>query len=200
MSGDRFNYYLKLIMNSTLEDLPLINEQFENDAYVSSAEANELERVMNRQVNLYNRFGLKVVNANTGKEELPPKTDLDNFGNTSEFIGLENAFGIEWKVYAPTPGFANSPLRRWYFNKKISAILNEVLKDAVPGRMRDYFDYPPWLLGTPYAPGTLYMPINEIINLAIARGIIPDWDYLVSRGIPKPLVDLIKAENLGYTL
>lgn len=200
MTGDRFNYYLKLIMNSVLEDLPLINEQFENDAFVSAAEANELERVLNRQMNLYNRFGLKVVNSSTGREEVPPRTELDNFGNTSEFVGLESAFGIEWKVYSPTPGFANSPVRRWYYNKRISTILGEVLRDAVPGRMKDYFDYPPWLLGTSYAPGSLYMPINEIINLAIARGIIPDWDYLVAKGIPKPLVDLIRAENLGYTL
>lgn len=199
MTGDRFNYYLKLIMNSILEDLPYINEQFENDAFVSSAEAAELERVLNRQMNLYNRFGLKVVNSSTGKEELPPRTELDNFGNTSEFVGIENAFGVEWKVYSPTPGFANSPVRRWYFNRKIATILNQVLREAVPGRMKGYFDLPPWILGTPYAPGTLYMPINEIVNLAIARGIIPDWDYLVAKGIPKPLVDLIKAENLGPT-
>lgn len=199
MSGDRFNYYLKVIMNSILEDLPLVAEQFENDAQISSAEAAELERVLSRQVNLYNRFGLKVVNSTTGREEVPPKTEIDNFGNTSEFIGLETAFGIEWKVYAPNPGFANSPVRRWYYNRKIATILDEVLRNAVPGRMKDYFDYPPWILGTSYAPGTLYMPINDIVNLAITRGIIPDWDYLVSKGIPKPLVDLIRAENPGTT-
>ncbi len=200
MSGDRFNYYLKIIMNSILEDLPLINEQFENDPFISSAEAAELERVLNRQLNLYNRFSLKVVNSSTGREELPPKSELDNFGNTSEFLGAESAFGIEWKIYGPNPGFANSPVKRWYFNRKISSLLNDILKDAVPGRVKDYFDYPPWIMGTPYAPGTLYMPINEIINLAIARGTIPDWDYLVARGLPKPLVDLIKAENLDSTL
>ncbi len=200
MSGDRFNYYLKLIMNSTLEDLPLINEQFENDQFVSAAEASELERVLGRQMNLYNRFGVKVINASTGKEEIPPKTELDNFGNTSEFMGIESAFGIEWKVYSPNPGFVNSPAKKWYYNKRIAGILNEILHAVVPGRMRYYFDYPPWLLGTSYAPGTLYMPTNEIINLAIARNIIPDWDYLVSKGIPKPLVDLIKAENLGTKL
>lgn len=199
MTGDRFNYYLKVIMNSILEDLPLVTEQFENDSLISSAEAAELERVMSRQINLYNRFGLKVVNSTTGREETPPRTEIDNFGNTSEFIGLENAFGIEWKVYAPNPGFANSPVRRWYFNKRISSILNEVLREAVPGRVRDYFDYPPWILGTSYAPGTLYMPINDIVNLAITRGLIPDWEHLVSKGIPKALVDLLKAENTGPT-
>ncbi len=200
MSGDRFNYYLKIIMNSILEDLPLVNEQFENDPFISSAEAAELERVLTRQMHLYNRFGLKVVNSSTGREELPPKSELDNFGNTSEYIGTENAFGIEWKIYGPTPGFANSPVKRWYFNKKIASLLNDILKEAVPGRVKDYFDYPPWIMGTPYAPGTLYMPINEIVNLAIARSIITDWDYLVSRGLPKPLVEIFKAENLDSTL
>lgn len=197
MTGDRFNYYLKLIMNSILEDLPLINEQFENDQFISSAEAAELERVLGRQINLYNRFGLKVVNAKSGMEEIPPKTELDNFGNTSQFLGYENNFGVEWKVYAPSPGFVNTPVRKWYYNKKIARILNELLHDAVPGRMRDYFDYPPWVLGTSYAPGTLYMPTSEIINLAIARKIIPGWGHLVSNGIPKALVDLIRAENMG---
>lgn len=200
MTGDRFNYYLKLIMNSVLEDLALLSEQFENDPSISSAEASELERVLNRQLNLYNRFGARVVNSVTGREELPPKTDLDNFGNTSQLLGTENAFGLEWKVYTPTPGFANSPVQRWYFNEKIASILNRVLREAVPGRIKDYFDFPPWLLGTSYAPGTLYMPINEIINLAIARGVIPDWGYLVAKGIPKALVELIKAEDLGSTL
>lgn len=199
MTGDRFNYYLKVIMNSILEDLPLITEQFENDLLISSAEAAELERVLNRQINLYNRFGLKVVNSTTGKEEIPPRTEIDNFGNTSEFVGFENAFGIDWKVYSPNPGFANSPVRKWYFNKRISSILNEILRDAVPGRVRDYFDYPPWILGTSYAPGTLYMPINDIVNLAIARGLIPGWDHLISKGIPKALVDLLKTENPGPT-
>jgi hypothetical protein len=200
MSGDRFNYYLKIIMNSILEDLSLINEQFENDPFISSAEAGELERVLNRQLNLYNRFSLKVVNSTTGREETPPKSELDNFGNTSEFLGTENAFGIEWRVYGPTTGFANSPVKRWYFNRKIATLLNDILKDGVPGKVKDYFDYPPWIMGTPYAPGTLYMPINEMVNLAIARGLIPDWDYLVTRGLPKPLVDLLKAENLDSTL
>lgn len=199
MSGDRFNYYLKVIMNSILEDLPLVAEQFENDSFISAAEAAELERVMNRQINLYNRFGLKVVNATTGREEIPPRTEIDNFGNTSEFIGLESAFGMEWKVYGPNPGFANSPVRRWYFNRKIASILNEILSEAVPGRVSDYFDYPPWILGTSYAPGTLYMPIADIVNLAITRGVIPDWEYLVSKGIPKALVEMYKAENPGPT-
>ncbi|MCL5783072.1 MAG: hypothetical protein M1476_04090 [Candidatus Thermoplasmatota archaeon] len=200
MTGDRFNYYLKLIMNSTLEDLPLLSEQFENDISISPAEAQELERVLEKHMNLYNRFGIKVINASTGVEEIPPKTELDNFGNTSEFIGNENAFGLDWRVYSPNPGFLNTPARKWYYNKRVASILNEVLVDVVPGRLRNYFDYPPWLLGTVYAPGTLYMPINEIISLAIARGIIPDWDYLVAKGLPKQLVDLIRAENLGSTM
>ena len=72
--------------------------------------------------------------------------------------------------------------------------------DVVPGRLKDYFDYPPWLLGTVHAPSTIFMPINEIINLAIGRGVIPDWDYLVARGLPKALVDVLRTENIGYNL
>ena len=49
MTGDRFNYYLKLIMNSNLEDLPLLSEQFENDISISPAEAQELERVLEKE-------------------------------------------------------------------------------------------------------------------------------------------------------
>lgn len=200
MGGERFNYYLKVIMNSRIEELSQIAEQFENDSTISPAEAQELERVIEKHLSLFNRFGIKVINSETGAEESPPRTDLDNFGNTSLQTGTENAFGIEWKVYVPNPGFANSPVKKWYYNKKVSAILNEILSDAVPGRVKDYFDYPPWLLGTVHAPSTIYMPVNEIINLAIGRGIIPDWDYLVARGLPKPLVDILKTENIGYNV
>ncbi|EQB71101.1 MAG: hypothetical protein AMDU1_APLC00037G0008 [Thermoplasmatales archaeon A-plasma] len=200
MSGDRFNYYLKVIMNSRIEDLPEISEQFENDITISSAEAQELERVIDKHLNLFNRFGAKVVNAATGAEETPPRSDIDNFGNTSVQLDSQEAYGLEWKVYAPNPGFANSPVKKWYYNRKVASILNELLTDVVPGRLKDYFDYPPWLLGTVHAPSTIFMPINEIINLAIGRGVIPDWDYLVARGLPKALVDVLRTENIGYNL
>ena len=181
MSGDRFNYYLKVIMNSKLEEMPQIAEQFENDITISAAEAQELERVIDKHLTLYNRTGMKVINADTGTEETPPRTDLDNFGNTSEQLPSETAYGLEWKVYVPNPGFANSPVKKWYYNKKVASILNEILGEVVPGRAKDYFDLPPWLLGTVNAPSTIYLPTNEIINLAIGRGFIPDWEYLVAR-------------------
>ncbi len=200
MAGDRFNYYLKVIMNSRIEELAQISEQFENDSSISAAEAQELERVVDKHLTLYNRFGIKVINSATGAEEAPPRTDIDNFGNTSQQTGVETAFGLEWKVYIPNPGFANSPVKRWYYNKRVSSILNEVLSEVVPGRVKDYFDLPPWLLGTVHAPSTLYMPVNEIINLAIGKGIIPDWDYLVARGLPKTLVETLRTENIGYNM
>ncbi|HLH85904.1 MAG TPA: hypothetical protein VKU79_03450 [Thermoplasmataceae archaeon] len=197
MTGDRFNYYLKLIMNSQVSDFTLLSEQFENDVSISLAEAQELERVVEKHLLMANRSKVKVINKSTGEEEAPPRSEIDNFGNSADFVGEEVAFGITWKVYTPKPNFANSPVSRWYYNKKISSILNEVLLDAVPGRFHGYFDFPPWLLGTSYATGTLYMPVSEIINLAIARSLIPDWDYLVSRGIPKQLVDVLRTENVG---
>ena len=197
MVGDRFNYYMKLIMNSPLADLALLSEQFENDGSISEAEAQELERLVEKHLLMGNRDKVRVVNSKTGSEEFPRRYHIDDFGNSSTFLGTESYFGITWMVYSPKPNFLNSPTKKWYYNEKISDILSELLIDVVPGKFKDYFHFPPWIMGTVYAPGTVFMPTNEIISLAVTRSVIPDWDYLVSKGIPKQLVDLIRTENTG---
>lgn len=197
MVGDRFNYYLKLIMNSPLGELGYLSEQFENDASVSEAEAQELERLVEKHLLMGNREKVRITNSKTGAEEFPRRYFIDDFGNSSTFLGREQYFGIDWMVYAPKANFISSPTRKWYYNEKISNILSEILIEVVPGKFKDYFHYPPWILGTVYAPGTVFMATNEIITLAVARSVIPDWDFLVSKGIPKQLVELIRTENPG---
>ena len=197
MVGDRFNYYLKLIMNSPLAELGYLSEQFENDTSISEAEAQELERLVEKHLLMGNREKVRIMNSRTGIEEFPRRYYIDDFGNSSTFLGTEQYFGISWMVYAPKPNFISSPTRKWYYNEKISNILSEILVDVVPGKFKDYFHYPPWILGTVYAPGTVFMATNEIITLAVARSVIPDWDFLVSKGIPKQLVELIRTENTG---
>lgn len=198
MSGDRFNYYLKMILNATLEEYQLISEQLQNDSSISDGEAEELERLIRKYMSVYNRFNVRVVNRETGKEEMPPKTLLDNFGGTSVYIGNETLYGINWKVFAPNKHFENSPVKKWYYNEKISYILNELLSDVVPGRFKNYFDLPPWVLGSIHAPGTVYVPLTDLIGLAITKGIIQDWDYLIQKGLPREFVNVLRAANLGY--
>lgn len=198
MSGDRFNYYLKTILNATLEEYQLISEQFQNDSLISENEAEELERLIRRYMSVYNRFNVRVLNRNTGKEEIPPQTILDNFGGTSIFTGNEKLYGIDWKVFVPNKNFDNTPIKKWYFNESVSAILNEVLSEVVPGRFKNYFDLPPWVLGSVHAPGTIYVPLTDLISLAITKKIIPDWDYLSQKGLPKEFVNVLRAANLGY--
>ena len=200
MSGDRFNYYLKMILNSGLEEYALISEQLENDSSISQDEAEELERLIKRYMSVYNRYNLKVINRQTGEEELPPQTMIDNFGETSDFIESASLYGLQWKVYSPKGGFENSPVQRWYYNQHIASILNSVLAEVVPGRVKNYFDIPPWVMGSAHAPGTLYLPLSELATLAISRRLIPDWDYLVKMGLPREMVDSIRAANLGSKL
>ncbi len=197
MSGDRFNYYLKLILNSSLEDYSAVSEQIENDLSVSESEAEELERLIQKYMGVYKRFNLKVVNSSTGKEESPPQTTIDNFGNNANFVGMERMYGVEWKVYTPKQNFQAFSVKRWYYNEEIASTLDDILVDVVPGKFRNYFDVPPWVLGTVYAPETVYIPLTDLINTAISRGIIPDWDYLVAKGIPREFVNVLRATNLG---
>lgn len=198
MSGDRFNYYLKLILNASLDEYHLISEQLQNDAQISSSEVEELDRLINRYMSVYNKFDLKVVNSVSGIEEYPPQTALDNFGGSSEFVGSETVFNIEWKVYIPKGNFTNSPIKKWYYNDKISTILNDVLAGVIPGRFKNYFDVPPWVLGTIYAPGTIYIQLYDLVNSAISKSFITGWDYLVEKGMPRELVDAMRTEKPGY--
>ncbi|MEM0155936.1 MAG: hypothetical protein QW597_04975 [Thermoplasmataceae archaeon] len=198
MSGDRFNYYLKLILNASLDEYHLISEQLQNDPQVTMAEVEELDRLINRYMSVYNKFDLKVVNSVSGIEEFPPQTSLDNFGGSSEFVGTETMFDLEWKVYIPKGNFTNSPIKKWYYNENISTILDEVLAAVVPGHFKNYFDVPPWVLGTIYAPGTIYVQLYDLVNSAISKSVISGWDYLVEKGMPRELVDAMRSEKPGY--
>ena len=199
MVGDRFNYYLKSILNATIDEYSGISEQLENDLSLSVDEAEELEHLISRYMQAHNyRLGLRIVNTVTGNEELPPKTSVDNFGDTADFLGEENLYGISWKVYAPKKGFLMSPVKKWHYNEKIAAALSSALIDVVPGRFQSYFDTPPWVLGTVMAPGSRYIPQHELIELAIARKVIAGWDSLVLMGIPSEYVNALKSTEIGF--
>jgi len=195
MSGDRFAYYFKAILNSRLEDVADIAFQFENDKNISLGEAQELERMLEKHQEMFKPSEILVVNTSTGNEELPPKTEIDNFGNSSVYVGTEHAFGIEWRIYSPSPGFINSPVSKWYYNRQISDLLNSILADVIPGKLSNYFDYPPWVLGTKYAPNSRYVPLKDLVYKAIFKGIIEDFDQLYYLGLPKDLINVIKSQS-----
>ncbi|EQD38456.1 hypothetical protein B1B_15788 [mine drainage metagenome] len=60
------------------------------------------------QANNY-KLGVRILNSVTGNEELPPKTFVDNFGDTADYLGEEEMYGLTWKTYAPKRGFIMSP-------------------------------------------------------------------------------------------
>jgi hypothetical protein len=197
MTGDRFNYYLKTIMNASLPDYSSISELLENDMQLSVEEVSELERLIGIYLSIHNKGTIRVVNNITGKEEIPPSTKEDDFGGTSIYDGEVFVYGLKWKVYRPTTGFEKSPVQKWYYNEKISSILDDILSSVVPGRIKNYFELPPWVLGTIYAPDSYYLPIADIINLAIARRIITGWEYLIESGIPRNYIETIRSKDLG---
>lgn len=199
MSGDRFAYYFKTILNSSLEDIQEIAYQFENDRNISIGEAQELERMLEKHQEMFKPPDVYVINASTGNEEMPPKSEIDNFGNSSVYVGSERAFGVDWKIYSPSPGFINSPVKKWYYNRQISELLNGILVDVVPGKLSNYFDYPPWVLGTKYAPNSKYVPLKELVLKAIYKGYIDDFEQLYYFGIPKELINVIRSQNSSET-
>ena len=79
MTGDRFNYYLKTIMNASLPDYSVISELLENDMQLSVEEVSELERLIGIYLSIHNKGTIRVVNNITGKEEIPPSTKEDDF-------------------------------------------------------------------------------------------------------------------------
>ncbi len=199
MVGDRFNYYLKIILNASMEEYSAISEQLENDLQITVDEAEELEHLIARymQANNY-KLGVRILNSVTGNEELPPKTFVDNFGDTAVYLGEEEMYGLTWKTYAPKRGFIMSPVKKWYYNERVSQILFKALVDIIPGRFSSYFDTPPWVLGTVMAPGSRYIPIPELVELAITRGVIANWDSLVMMGIPGDYVKAMKSTHIGF--
>ncbi len=197
MTGERFNYYLKTIMNATLADYSSISELLENDMQLSEEEAGELERLIGIYLSIHNKSTIRVINSDTGKEEVPPRTKEDDFGGTSIYQGEMFAYGLKWKIYTPSKGFEKTPVSKWYYNEKISTILDDLLSSVVPGRIKNYFGLPPWVLGTIHAPDSYYLPIADIINLAIARNVIKGWNSLLEFGIPKKYLDVIRSKDLG---
>lgn len=197
--GDRFNYYLKLILNGSVDEYALISEQLENDLELSVDEAEELEHLISRYMQAHNyQLSLRIINTVTGNEELPPKTSVDNFGDTADYLGEEVQYGIKWKVYTPRKGFLMSPVKKWYYNEHIASLLAQALIEVVPGRFPSYFDTPPWVLGTVMAPGSRYIPLAELIELAISKGTIAKWDQLVQSGIPADYVNAIRSTRIGF--
>lgn len=197
MTGDRFNYYLKTIMNASLPDYSVISELLENDMQLSVEEVSELERLIGIYLSIHNKGTIRVVNNITGKEEIPPSTKEDDFGGTSIYEGEVFVYGLKWKVYRPANGFENSAVQKWYYNERVSSILDDILSSVVPGRIKNYFELPPWVLGTIYAPNSYYLPIADIINLAIARRLITGWEFLIESGIPRNYIETIRSKDLG---
>jgi len=199
MSGERYYYYYKLITNSPPEagiDYYLdISRQLENDSELYDGEMFNLEELINKFINGNSPASLKVINSVTGMEEEPPKTPVDDFGGNASFIGREIKYGIKWNIYEPR---ANNNLffKKWYYNEKISSILDKVFINIVPGKLSNYFDVPPWIFGNFSYRGISYKPLKEIIDKAIEKEIIPNKYYLVSKGIPKELIDNLKESDM----
>ncbi len=199
MVGDKFNYYLKIILNATIDEYSAISEQLENDLELSVDETEELEHLISRYLQAHNyKLAVRIINTVTGNEELPPKTSVDNFGDTADYIGDEVKYGISWKVFAPKRGFLMSPMKKWYYNERIASMLSKALIDVIPGRFAAYFDTPPWVLGTVMAPGSRYIPLSELVELAIAKGILARWDSLVGFGIPLDYIKAMKSTDMGF--
>ncbi len=199
MSSEAFNSYLKIILNSSSAEYGELLDHIFNDNSLNETEQGELQNLINRNLaSLYSKYNVRVINKVTGLEEYPPQTDADDFGGTCTFKGTEMLYGIKWNVYEPSDHFLSPVPRKWYYNMHISNLLTELFLDVVPGRFRNYFHVPPWLLGTFQAPGTRYISLTEIVNTAIFGGLIPGWDYLIERGIPKEFVRALEVASPDY--
>ena len=199
MSGERYYYYYKLISNSpsefVMEYFLDLSQQLENDNELYDNERENLEALISKYVNEKSKASVRVINSVTGMEEEPPKTSVDDFGGNAIFIGREIRYGIEWNVYEPR---ANNNLffKKWYYNERISSILDKVFIDIVPGKLSNYFDVPPWIFGNFSYRGISYKPLKEIIDKAIGKEMIPNKYYLVTKGVPKELLDNLKESDM----
>ena len=197
MGFRKTDYYIKLILNSTIEDLVDIQDQIENDLNLSTEELEWLERSIADLMSKKSHLNLRLVNKRTGIEEKPTQIAENPFTGTAMYQGDIHLYGVNWKVYIPQPVYMTQGIKKWYYNSGISDILTDCLLKAVPGNFQEYFHYPPWLLGTSYAPSTSYMSLQDIIVLAIARKVIPGWDYLIEKGIPKLFVEDLRENSMG---
>ncbi len=199
MNGDRYFYYLKLINNPpadfAIEYYADISLQLENDVKLSQNEISELESLINNYMKIKGNANVRVINSLTGLEEEPPKTSIDDFGGNAVFTGKELKYGIEWNVYEPRAS-NNLFFKKWYYNERISSILNKVLVRAVPGRLSNYFDTPPWIFGNFSYRGISYMSLKDIIQRAIEMEIIPNKYFLIEKGISRELIENLNDTNM----
>ncbi len=199
MTGDRFNYYLRVIINSDVKDYASILDQMGNDQTISDAEQFELMSLIRRSFSSANsRLSIKVVNEKTGIEERPPRSIADDFGETCNYEGVEDKYGISWSVYSPKGMFLSSTTKKWYYNQRIMEIFGEVLGTVGSDMSPDYFHTPPWIMGTAYAPDMKYLSLPEIINNAIEAGMIPNWEYLIAVGIPADFINAIRSASPDF--
>lgn len=199
MTSEKYNYYLKLILHADISEYSAISEMLANDPYLPEKEMEDLDSLIKRYlISRNSRFKLRVVNSMTGMDESPPKRMEDDFGGLAIFRGTESMYGISWNVYVPHNDFSSFNVKKWYYNEKVAAILNEALADVIPGRYQNYFDTPPWVLGSIHSPGTKYVPLQELVEKALFAGFIPSWDFLVSRGIPADYVKAMRGTDLRF--
>lgn len=200
MTSARYNHYLKLILSSDLAGYSQIAEKLANDSLLPEKEMEELDSLIKRYLASNNsKFKVRVINSLTGLDESPPKRMEDDFGGLAIFKGWESLYGVKWSVYEPHPDFSSFPSKKWYYNEKIATILNDTLADVIPGRYQNYFDVPPWVLGSIHAPGTRYVSLNELVEKAISLGYIQKWENLVSRGVPAEFIRALRATDLRFS-
>lgn len=200
MTSTKYSYYLKLILNAEIIEYSEISEMLANDPNLPEKEMEDLDMLVRRYLSSSNsKYKLRVVNSVTGIDESPPKTMEDDFGGLAVFKGRETMHGITWNVYVPHSDFMSFQKKKWYYNERIAAILNETLADVIPGRSQNYFDTPPWVLGSIHSPGTKYVPLADLVEKAIKGGFIPGWDHLISKGIPSEYIRAMRGADLRFT-
>ncbi|MGP6220024.1 hypothetical protein [Caldiplasma sukawensis] len=197
MEESVYDKYLKRILHSDPKALLIVLDEIENDPFLTDAEINILEEEIQNVLKFRSNVSVKVVNKYTGREEMPPKTYVNNFDGSVVYEGEKIMYGIIWRVYTPTIRYADSKYKIWYYNEKISKILSDVLLEEVPGRLPDYFDYPPWLFGRDNFLRIQYVPLQDIVFNAIINGTIKGWETLIEKGIPREMVDDLRSKNLG---
>lgn len=191
-SIDRYDYYLKLILNSPASEYPYIMDEYQNDRDISESEAESLDRIVIKYMGSYRKIDVKIINVETGMEETAPLTMIDDFGGNAIYGGEISMFGLQWKIYSPPQYYERPVVNKWYYNEKVASILNETLREAVPGKIKNYFDIPPWVFSTRYQNISKYVPIYEIIMDAINRSIIPGWYYLSKAGLNQEFIEAIR--------
>ncbi len=197
MTSKKSERYMDKIWESSIEENLKMLDEIENDQDLSEEEVEILAGIIEDMIEEKNVSSFSLINKFTGKAEELKQTMENDFGGTARYEGEIDLYGVRWKVYTPSSEFSSAKIRKWNYNPHISEILKNTLIRVVPGYFSEYFDYPPWILGSKYAPDTYYVSLEELINVAIARGVITGWEYLVDIGIPRLMIDDLRAKDLG---